>query len=102
MTKDRRAKAAARATAAQTGVSFTQARREAAEQSSDWEHTRVYLRKSKVAHQLGFLASPNDGYPACVRCGRAPVWPEGWFGTGSMTEQETAASMRLCVRTFRS
>ncbi len=58
--------------------------------------TRVYVAHGAVAHLLASTASPNSGYPCCIRCSRQPTWGSCWYGTGSQTEIEKANALPLC------
>ena len=53
-----------------------------------------YLPAGAVKHAL---TRPDDRIAVC---GVGPLWysPDGWRGTGSQVEYETAAGMRECRR----
>lgn len=53
-----------------------------------------YLPTGAVKHAL---SHPTDRYAVC-RVGPAWYSPDGWFGTGSQVEYETAAARRECRR----
>lgn len=59
-------------------------------------YTRVYLPGGTVAHALDELRSPNQ--PCAVLCGRVPLWPDLWHGTGSQEEEDIAVALKPCVR----
>lgn len=57
-------------------------------------YTRVYTPGGITAHLLDELLSPNK--LNAVICGRMPMFPDLWHGTGSQDEEERAADLPLC------
>jgi hypothetical protein len=56
---------------------------------------RVYSMYGTVAHLVGAHESLNDSVPSAL-CGTTPGWPYEWLGTGSQTEHDYKAALRLC------
>lgn len=57
-----------------------------------------YLRTGKQVHALRVSTT---GLDRVAGCGMAPPWYEGWLGTGSQVEYETAAGAPKCRRCAR-
>jgi hypothetical protein len=58
--------------------------------------TRVYTSTGAVAHLLDPAHSPSNHRDEAL-CGLLPD-PDGWFGTGSQDEHDTAAALLSCRR----
>jgi hypothetical protein len=56
----------------------------------------VYLPRSKVAHQLPPLASPNDRTSALCGLWTGFGLAAAWWGTGSQAEHDRVAALPLC------
>ncbi len=59
------------------------------------DYTRVYTPGGVVAHLLDSLLSPNK--PNSALCGRSPIWPDLWHGTGTQEEEERASFLDTCA-----
>lgn len=54
----------------------------------------VYLYYGHTTHLVDTIVSNVDhGH---VLCGRTPVWPMTWMGTGSQEEHDRAAAQPIC------
>ncbi len=60
------------------------------------DYTRVFTPGGSVAHLLDSLLSPNQANSAL--CGRSPLWPDLWHGTGTQEEEERARDLATCSR----